>query len=909
VRRLLVAVLLVYSLTLLGAVSQGRSPASAAAAPNGPTSGQTSVSTPSMAPTSAAPKAGPVALAKAVEHAAEPARTTRAVEPAILTPATTRGFDTVVKPFLGEFCYGCHGNKGEPENGLNLESFQTAASLIDARNHWEDVIGKLRGGEMPPIEEEQPEEKRRQAVAGWLEREFTRIDRVTPPNAGRVTARRLNRTEYNNSIKELLGVDLRPADDFPQDDAGYGFDNIADVLSLSPVLMEKYVTAADRVTRAALFGPPLLKPTLTRLRSEGRRAGEAREFPKTYDVTGLSLSNAFHSTTRVPVDGEYLIRVFMGGLRPANSDPVTISLWVDDREVQTVVHDPERFGRFEIDRQDFGGQTTDFRVQLTAGDRQIAVAIPRIFEGLPARYKGPHPATRPDPPREFTPPKDAPPERVALLRKRFDEAQGVLDKIPLNGVRVANVEIGGPYSQATEPSRVTRAKIFTCGHLTANHQPTCTARIVTDFAKRAFRRPVTAREMQPFIDLTREAQQEDNSFEEGLAVGIQAILVSPDFLFRIERDRPAIRTATSQPITQHELATRLSYFLWASPPDAPLRRAADTGTLRQPAVLTAQIRRMLRDPKSRALAENFGGQWLQFRALESVTRDRDRFPDFEDYLRVSMRRETEMFIEHVIREDRSILDFIDGRYSFVNERLARHYGLTNVTGPEFRLVDLKGLPRGGVLTQGSVLTVSSYATRTSPVLRGKWILDNLLAAPPPDPPADVPNLDETTIGTSASMREQLQAHRTNPTCASCHKRMDPLGFGLENFDAVGAWRTMDGKFAVDSTGTLPDGRTFNGPEELMTILRADKDAFARALTSKLLTYALGRGLERYDTKTVKQIAARLPAQQYRFSALVLEIVNSLPFQARTASRDVTPRATTTASVPAREKAPGTSGTR
>jgi hypothetical protein len=289
---------------------------------------------------------------------------------------------------------------------------------------------------------------------------------------------------------------------------------------------------------------------------------------------------------------------------------------------------------------------------------------------------------------------------------------------------------------------------------------------------------------------------------------------------------------------------------------------------------------MLRDPKSAALAEQFGGQWLQFRALESVTRNRERFPDFEDYLRVSMRRETELFVEHVIRDDRSILDFIDAKYSFLNERLARHYGIAGVSGPEFRRVELTGTPRGGVVTHASVLTVSSYATRTSPVLRGKWILENLLNAPPPVPPPDVPNLDEEAVGTAASLREQLEAHRKDPTCASCHRKMDPLGFGLENFDAVGAWRTTDGKFPIDASGVLPDGDEFNGPEELRGVLKNQPAAFARCLTSKLMTYALGRGLERYDSRTVRQIAARLPARNYRFSALVLEIVNSLPFQSR-----------------------------
>ena len=803
--------------------------------------------------------------------------------PPIITPASVRGFETVVKPFVSQYCYDCHGNKGEPKNGLNIQSFETADSLIDQRNHWEDVMGMLKRSEMPPVEEEQPEEKQRQAVAHWLERELARIDRVTPPDPGRVTARRLNRAEYNNTVRELLGVDIRPADDFPQDDSGYGFDNIADVLSLSPVLMEKYMSAAEKVTRTALFGPASMKPTLVRLRAEPRRVVEARTFPAQYDATGLSLPNAFHSVHRIPVDGEYLIRVFLGGVRPANSDPVSISLWVDDKEVQTVVHDAERFGRFEIDRQDFGGQTTELKVRLTAGERRISVAIPRLYEGLPARYGGPNPSTRPDAPRVFTPPEGAPPDRVALLRKRFDEAQAVLEKIPLNGVRVNNVEVGGPYSQVTEPPRDSAAKIYTCGHKAGGHHATCARRIMTDLAARAFRRPVTAREIQKYVALVHQAHEQEGSFEEGLAVGIQALLVSPDFLFRVERDRPATATTNIFRITQHELASRLSYFLWSSMPDEALRRAADAGTLRNPRVLEAQVRRMLRDPKSRALAENFAGQWLQFRALESVTRDRDKFPEFEDYLRLSMRRETELFVEHVVRDDRSILDFIDGRYSFVNERLARHYGLTGVSGPEFRRVDLTNTPRGGIVTHGSVLTVSSYSTRTSPVLRGKWILDNLLDAPPPDPPADVPNLDEAGIGTAVSMRAQLEEHRKNPTCASCHRRMDPLGFGLENFDAVGAWRTMDGKFPIDATGTLPNGRTFQGPEELRTILASDKDVFARALTSKLLTYALGRGLERYDGKTVKLIASRLPAQQYRFSALVMEIVRSLPFQSRRAA--------------------------
>ncbi len=573
-------------------------------------------------------------------------------------------------------------------------------------------------------------------------------------------------------------------------------------------------------------------------------------------------------------------------MRPAASDPIAISLWVDERQVASVVHDPERAARFDDDRQDFGGQTMQFRVKLPAGDHSLAVAIPRLYEGLPARYSGPNPSSRPDlPPKAFTPPPGAPPDRVAQLRKTFEEKAAEIRKIPLNGVRVNSVDVGGPYAQVTGPSRESTDRIYTCGHRNGEHQRWCVSRIMTDLARRAFRRPVAASEVDKYVTLVHQAQQDEGSFDEGLAVGIQALLVSPDFLFRIERDRPAARPVAAPQISQHELATRLSYFLWASMPDQALRRAADAGTLRDPQVLTAQVRRMLHDPKAHAIAEQFGGQWLQFRALESVTRNRERFPDFEDYLRLSMRRETELFIEHVIHEDRSILDFIDARYSFMNERLARHYGITGVSGPEFRRVDLTGTPRGGVLTQGSVLTISSYATRTSPVLRGKWILDNLFNAPPPAPPPDVPNLDEKAIGTAASMRKQLEAHRKDPTCASCHRRMDPLGFGLENFDAVGAWRTTDGKFPIDATGFLPDGDEFNGPDELRAVLTKQPEAFARCLTSKLLTYALGRGLERYDTRTVNLIAGRLPAHDYKFSALVLEIVNSLPFQSRRPSRE------------------------
>jgi hypothetical protein len=543
--------------------------------------------------------------------------------------------------------------------------------------------------------------------------------------------------------------------------------------------------------------------------------------------------------------------------------------------VKVIDFDPAGVASFALDRQEFWGMAQDFRTRVTAGDHWIAVSILHLYDGLPDDYKGPNPSKRPiPPPPEFKPPPYLPAERVAELKKEFDARRA--ERVPANDARISSLEVGGPYDQAKGPSSASLKSIYTCGHLDAHHKAGCERQIVADLARRAYRRPVTQQEVEQLVSLITMARRQGDSFEEGIVQALQAMLVSPHFLFRIEK---GVSEAANH-ITEHELASRLSYFLWSSMPDDELLRCADQGRLKKPEVMAAQVQRLLKDPRSRALVESFGGQWLELRKLESVKPDRERFPEFEDYLLRSMRRETELFFDNILRQDLSILDFLDGNYSFLNERLARFYKIAGVTGTEFRKVDLTGTERGGVLTQASVLTVSSYATRTSPVLRGKWILENLLNSPPPPPPPDVPNLDEASIGQSASMREQLEQHRKNATCASCHARMDPLGFGLENFDATGAWRTQDGKFSVDASGTLPDGRSFKGPQELRAILRADRSAFTEGLTEKLLTYALGRGLERYDKPAVKKIASLVAADNYRFSSLVLEIVKSLPFQMR-----------------------------
>lgn len=819
---------------------------------------------------------GPLACL-AVPLAALAARPS-APHPAPSRPAAN-GFDTKVRPFLLQHCDSCHNAKVNAA-GVDLAAYKTAAALAKDPHVWEHVIQKTRSGEMPPKGTPRPSAESVKAVTAWIEEALARADRAAKPNPGRVTARRLNRAEYNNTVRDLLGVDFHPADDFPQDDSGYGFDNIGDVLSLSPVLMEKYLTAAENVARTALFGPGKIAPTLTK-NHPGEQPIKASAKPLTeYDFNGLSLPNSIHGVHRFPVDGDYQVRIVLGGVRPRGSEPVRAAFWIDGKQKQVITVDPYASASFSEEEQSFSGKGGEFRLHVPAGDHWIAASILNLYDGLPPSYKGPNPSQRvvAPPPPPMLPPNPSPSEIDAFnaLKKKL------ATKVPTaaNQLRVRVMEFAGPYNVAPGPSPESLRKIFTCGHLHGGHQATCARAIVSDFARRAFRRPVPQAESDRYVRLVSHATQQGDSFEEGVGLALQAIMVSPHFLFRIEHDPKTATASGAYPVSQYELASRLSYFLWSSMPDAELTRCATAGTLRKPEVLAAQVRRMLQDPKSRALVENFGGQWLELRKLEAVKPDPVRFPDWDEYLRLSMRQETEEFLAHLLREDGSIIDLVNADYSYLNERLARFYGIPGVKGPEFRKVSLAGTPRGGVLTQASVLTVSSYPTRTSPVLRGRWILENVLNAPPPPPPPGVPTLDETKVGEATSLRKQLEAHRVNPTCASCHSRMDPLGFALENFDAIGAWRTADGKFPIDASASLPDGRSFRGPAELKKVLQGDRDAFALCVTEKLLTYGLGRGLERYDRATVKGIANRVAQKDYRFSALVGEIVNSAPFQMR-----------------------------
>ena len=808
----------------------------------------------------------------------------------VQTPARTEPFEKVVQPFFANNCYTCHNDERQTGD-LSLEAFKTAASFSKDRATMKLILEKLNAGAMPPPKMPRPKPEDVTAVTQWLSHQLAAepqkntaaSDTTTPApmKSGGVTARRLNRIEYDNTVRDLLGVDLHPADDFPQDDSGYGFDNIGDVLSLSPVLMEKYLAAAEKISRAAIFGVEPLKATLVRLRSPERNQPPQLSPLTDYDLTGLSLPNAIHNTYRFPIDGEYVIRANLGGARPAGSEPIQVALWLDGEQIQVVQFDPAKVASFinSAERQELGGMTQEFRTKIPAGDHWLAVSIPHLYEGLPPSYQGPNPSKLAAPPLPaFKAPPDLTPQQIEARRKEFEKSRA--EKIPANSPRIRSLELGGPYAVTQGPSRESLKKIYVCGHLDGHHESGCARLIVEHLARRAYRRPVTQKEVAQLTGLIADVQKDGGSFEEGLATAIQAMLLSPHFLFRIEQLPPKpLTVASARPLSQYELASRLSYFLWSSMPDETLLTAADRGRLAQPKALRTEVRRMLLDSKSRALVENFGGQWLQVRKLESVKPDRKRFPQFDEYLRLSMRRETEMFFASLVREDRSILDFIDANHSYLNERLARFYNVPNVHGTEFRKVLFAtDAHRGGLLGQASVLTISSYANRTSPVLRGKWVLENLVGSPPPPPPPDVPNLDEAKIGLSSSMREQLEQHRKNAICASCHTRMDPLGFGLENFDAIGAWRTKDGQFPIDASGTLPDGRSFDGPPGLESILKAQPDAFTECLARKLLIYALGRGLEPDDDPAVKQIVKNVAADNYRFSSLILEIVKSEPFQ-------------------------------
>jgi hypothetical protein len=833
--------------------------------------------------------------------------------------ATAEEYQQHVLPVLSKSCMSCHNDRTKAGT-LSMDAFNDPSAALAQQALWPKVLDRVTAGTMPPASAAPLSPAERDAIVGWIRKMPGMADAgIVRASAGRVTARRLNRVEYNNTIRDLLGVAARPADEFPVDDSGYGFDNNGDVLSVSPMLMEKYMQAAEKISRLAVYGEALPPKPMRLVRLMNRRSQDA------YDVisegnSGIylpySLRGAMYGDFTFPVDGEYEFRLRIANFRGEDAD----------------LTDEERARRAEERRKLFEQRRLEREKAAAAGAAGPARGRPLPTpEELRAREEA---ARKAAPPRKLILTVDGAQVISTVIEGTgsFGYSQGEftaratvkagerfirasypelanLDSPLQNinpdmrrGLFVDYLDIVGPFNPSTAPPE-SHKKIFICSQKTAQ----CARTILSSLMERAYRRPITQEELQSKLDLVTLAEREGDPFEEGIRLALQAILASPNFLFRIEANpkraqaefrsqkapnvlarmqAPRSQAAAAPrveeyPVSDIELASRLSYFLWASMPDAELMRVAKAGTLRQPAVLEAQVRRMMADPKGYNLVENWAAQWLQLRNFGRTKPDPKRFPTVDDELLDAMRTETMKFVETIIKEDRSLLDFIDAPFTWLNGPLARHYGIKGVDGEEFQRVALDGEQRSGVLTQGAILTVSSYPTRTSIPVRGKWVMENLLGTPPPPPPDDVPSLNESNIGTEVSLRERLEQHRRDPSCAPCHVVMDPIGFGLENYDAVGAWRTQDGKFPIEASGTLPGGQSFTGSKGLKDILRTKSDAFVNNVTEKMLTYSLGRGLERYDRPTVEAISRRVEASDYRFSALVMEVVKSKPFQMQT----------------------------
>ena len=737
--------------------------------------------------------------------------------------AQSDGFETIVKPVIQQTCSACH-NATAMTGGLDLSRFLKLSSpeALKDREVWEKVILKLKAGEMPPPGIPRPPAEKLAAVSQWLEQQYETADADAKPDSGTLTVRRLNRYEYTNTIRDLLAINLDAAADFPPDPYAYGFDNIGDALSLSPALTEMYLKAAQRTARAAI---PLTPP----------QTGVSIK----YDAVSIRQSGHMHIQTvhPFPVEADYTLRMAWEQQVPVGT-VMTAHIFLDGKEVIKRT--------FAV--------TADFTT-----DQERAVSAPKLHV-----TQGPH---------KIEALMEVAPEVTPEVAHDSQQPKPFTGRLPYP----TSLEVIGPYHPIPLQQTASYQRIFFKGP-PRGKQDAYTREILERLAYRAYRRPVTKAEVDQLVNLTKLVHRHGGKFNEGIQIALEGILMSPNFLFRIERD-PA--GEASHPVSDYELASRLSYFLWSSMPDDQLLSLAAKRQLHDPAVVHAQTRRMLADARAGALATNFAGEWLGTRNLNFEGPDAKAFPQYDVELRDAMQTETQMFFESVVAEDRSILDFLSGKYTFVNERLAKLYGIPGVEGRAFRRVDLDGTERSGILTQASVLTITSYPTRTSPTIRGKWILTNILNTPPPEPPANVPALATSKEGDKhTSIRARLEMHRANPVCASCHSGMDPLGFALENYDAIGAWRTAVDSLPVDASGLLPDGTKFSGADQLKTLLMAQSPKFVDCLTEKLLTYALGRGLESSDRPAVKKIELAVQKKGYRFSALVDGIVNSAPFQMR-----------------------------
>jgi hypothetical protein len=792
--------------------------------------------------------------------------------PAADKPAPDGEFAKVVRPFVEKHCAGCH-NPEKRKADLVLSAYRDELSVVKDRTVWQAVVKMVQTGEMPPESRPRPPAADAEAFTRAVHDILDRADRTAKRDPGHVTIRRLNRAEYNNTIRDLVGVDFQPAEDFPSDGVGYGFDNIGDVLSLSPVLMERYLTAAESIAQRAVLTeapkPPQHPVAANFLLPRGTQREPA--------VRSLAGDDTLYTVYRIDKDkaGEYVFRVRAYG-HPADNEPPRIAMILDGKQLaahEVKADDPRKAGSYEVPVTLKDGE---YRAEVhllnpSGGGKQQAAAATRLVgQFLAAQALAPAAAV-------------SGPMAQLVAASRV----AALDAFPRT-VFVRRFEMEGP-KDSYPPSH---KKIMACDPKAPHAEQT--REILTRFASKAYRRPATREEVERLAGLVEAAEKRGQKWEAGIQLAMEAVLVSPKFLFRVELDdRPD--SAGPHPIDEYQLASRLSYFLWSTMPDDELLALAAKKQLT--VNLDVQVKRMLADPKSKALFDNFAVQWLQLGLLKNFSPDPKLFPTFNERLRTAMLQETEAFFTAVMREDRSILDLIDADFTYLNRPLAEHYGIADTNGnrvgqkptrPEGNFflgdrlvrVQLQGGDRGGLLTMASVLAVTSNPTRTSPVKRGRWVLEQLLGTPPPPPPPNVPQLEDSRRQLTGTLRQRMEQHRTDPACANCHAKMDPIGFGFENYNAIGAFRTKDEGFPIDPSGTLPDGKSFKGPAELKQIVKGKKELFSRCLTEKMLTYALGRGLEYYDRPTVDRINAALAKNDYRFSALVTEIVKSDPFRLR-----------------------------
>jgi mono/diheme cytochrome c family protein len=756
---------------------------------------------------------------------------------------------------VDKYCVTCH-NQRLKTSGLALD----AAELGDIAAHpevWEKVIRKVGAGMMPPAGVPRPDEATKRAFMSRLEGVLDNAAKARP-NPGRPLVHRLNRAEYANAIRDLLGVELDVSSMLPPDDSSGGFDNNADVLGLSPVLLESYLTAAERITALAI-GDPKAPPMgeLFRVRQDESQDRHIEGLP-------LGTVGGILIPTTLPLDGEYqfqvrLFRTNLGTMRgleyphqleiSVNGERVHLASFGGDKEITASSDNPTITG------DDVDGRFT-VRVPLKAGPAQIGVAFVEKTHAL-------------------------------NTRRLQSYVRSSSDTIDFSGYpHIDEIILTGPFKVTGVGDTPSRRRIFVCQPKAVSEEDGCASKILATLARRAYRGDVSKEDLQTLQDFYQRGR-EDGSFNTGIDLALRRMLSSPKFLVRVERDPASVPAGSAYRLSDLEIASRLSFFLWSSIPDDTLLDVASKGGLKTPAGIDQQVRRMLADPKSQAFVDNFVGQWLQLRNLKTKQPNSHEFPDFDDNLRTALATEAEMFFASIMREDRSVVDLMTADYTFVNERLARHYGIPNVYGTHFRRVTLKDDTRRGLLGKGAVLMVTSHPHRTSPVLRGKWILENVLGSPPPPPPDVVPPFDEEAgAAKPKSVRERMEQHRRNPACASCHRMIDPAGLALENFDAVGGWRTRDGGTRgapVDASGQLIDGTQINGVVELRAALLREPEVFVRTVTEKLMTYALGRGLTATDMPAVRSVVRDSARDQYRFSSVILEIVRSVPFQMRTKS--------------------------